>query len=297
MRLIRLLLLLALAMPGLAAAQSFDLPGLGRDVSAYQQEMQRRFPAGASPQQRAAAELRATQAEGRRDYAAAAAAWEERIGMGQPNATHWLSLAQAQLAANPPNNQRALQAGWRAFQLAGYGEPEVAPLMVVAEALRRLNRPVQQIEALEAILERADSPEHQQRLEAARRAAGMLVRRVTPEADADPARACIAFTNPPARRTDWQPQDWVRADPPIPNLAVEREGDLLCIAGLPWGPPRASSCAPACPARTARTCAPTPPWASPCRTAIRASPSTRAPSSCRAGRNRAWASPPSMSPA
>ncbi len=155
--------------------------------------------------------------------------------MGQVTGSHWLSLAQAQLTANPPNNQRALQAAWRAFQLAPYGEPEVPPLLVIAEALRRLDRPVQQIEALEAILERFDSQEHRQRLDAARRAAGMLVRRVTPEADADPARACIAFTNPPARRTDWQPQDWVRADPPIPSLSVEREGDLLCVSGLPWG--------------------------------------------------------------
>ncbi|MBR0680483.1 alpha-2-macroglobulin family protein [Roseomonas eburnea] len=235
MRLIRLLLLLAFALPGLAAAQTFDLPGLGRDTSAYQQEMQRRFPAGGNPQQRLAAEQRAGQAEGRRDYAAAAAAWEERIGLGQPNGDHWLALAQAQLNRTPPNNQRALQAAWRAFQLAPYGEPEIAPLLVIAEALRRMDRPVQQIEALEAILERMDSPEHRQRLETARRAAGMLVRRVTTEPDADPARACLAFTNAPARRTDWQPGDWIRADPPIPSLAIEREGDLLCVAGLPWG--------------------------------------------------------------
>lgn len=234
---IRLLILfaLALALPGLAAAQTFDLPGLGRDAGAYQQEMQRRFPAGGSQQQRLAAEQRAAQAEGRGDYAAAAAAWEERIGLGQPNGNHWLSLAQAQLRRQLPNNQRALQAAWRAFQLAPYGEPEIAPLLVIAEALHRMDRPVQQIEALEAILERVDSPEHRQRLEAARRAAGMLVRRVTTEPDADPARACLAFTNPPARRTDWQPGDWIRADPPIPSIAVEREGDLLCVAGLPWG--------------------------------------------------------------
>ncbi|MBR0673265.1 alpha-2-macroglobulin family protein [Neoroseomonas soli] len=235
MRLIRLLLLLAFAIPGLAAAQGFDLPGLGRDSGAYQQEMQRRFPAGASPQQRLAAEQRAAQAEGRRDYAAAATAWEERVGMGQASGDHWLALAQAQLTRQPPNNQRALQAAWRAFQLASYGEPEIAPLLVIAEALRRMDRPVQQIEALETILERMDSPEHRERLEAARRAAGMLVRRVNTEPDAEPARACIAFTNPPARRTDWQPGDWIRADPPIPSLAVEREGDLLCVAGLPWG--------------------------------------------------------------
>ncbi len=197
--------------------------------------MQRRFPAGGTPAQRAAAEQRAREAEARRDFAAAAAAWEERIGMGQPNADHWLSLAQAQLGRTPPDNQRALRAAWRAFQLAPYGEPEVAPLYAIAEALRRLDRPVQQIDALEAILQRVDSPEHRQRLEAARRAAGMLVRRVTTEPEAEPARACLTFTNAPARRTDWVPGDWIRADPPIPNLAVEREGDLLCVAGLPWG--------------------------------------------------------------
>ncbi len=235
MRLIRLLLLLAFTLPGMAVAQTFDLPGLSRDAGAYQREMQQRFPAGASPQQRAAAELRATQAEGRGDYAAAATAWEERIGMGQSNGNHWLALAQAQLRRQPPNNRRALQAGWRAFQLASYGEPEIAPLLVLSEALQRLDRPVQQIEALEAILERSDSQENRDRLEAARRAAGMLVRRVATEPDADPARACITFTNPPARRTDWNPGDWIRADPPIPSLAVQREGDVLCVAGLPWG--------------------------------------------------------------
>ena len=234
-QLLRLLLLLVLVFPGLAAAQSFDLPGLGRDSGQYQQEMQRRFPAGASPQQRAAAEQRAMQAEQRSDWAAAATAWEERIGMGRPDGDQWLALARAQLNRQPPNNQRALQAAWRAFQLAPYGEPEVPSLLVIAEALRRLDRPVQQIEALEAVLERSDSPESRQRLEAARRAAGMLVRRVATEPEAEPARACLTFTNPPARRTDWNPGDWIRADPPIPSLAVEREGDQICVAGLPWG--------------------------------------------------------------
>ena len=252
MRLIRLLLILALAMPGLAAAQSFDLPGLGRDAAAYQQEMhaplpRRRHRRSSAPRPNSAPR----QAEGRRDYAAAAAAWEERIGMGQPNADALAGAGAGAARRNPPDNQRALQAGWRAFQLAAYGEPEVAPLMVIAEALRRLDRPVQQIEALEAILERADSPEHRQRLEAARRAAGMLVRRVTPEADAEPARACLAFTNPPARRTDWQPQDWVRADPPIPSPGGGTRGRPALRRRPALGaPPRASSCAPACPART-----------------------------------------------
>jgi uncharacterized protein YfaS (alpha-2-macroglobulin family) len=237
MRLLRLLLVLVLVfvLPGLAAAQQFDLPGLNRDAGAYQQQMRQRFPAGGTPAQRTAAEQRAREAEARRDFAAATEAWEQRIAMGQWTPDHWLSLANAQLLRTPPENQRALQAAWRAFQLAPYGQPEVAPLYAVAEALRRLDRPVQQIEALEAILERVDSPEHRQRLEAARRAAGMLVRRVATEPEAEPARACLSFTNAPARRTDWVPGDWIRADPPIPNMAVEREGDLICVAGLPWG--------------------------------------------------------------
>jgi hypothetical protein len=234
MRLIRRLLLL-LVLPGLAAAQGFDLPGLGREADLYQQEMTHRFPAGGSPAQRAAAEQRARAAEARRDFAAAAAAWEERIGMGQALAAHWLALAEAQLKRQPPEARRALQAGWRAFQLAPHGEAEVPALLVLAEALGRLDRPVQQIEALEAVLERVDSAEHRERLEAARRAAGMLLRGVRTEPEAEPARACLSFTTPPARRTDWQPQDWIRADPPLPALAVEREGDLICVAGLPWG--------------------------------------------------------------
>ncbi len=48
-------------------------------------------------------------------------------------------------------------------------------------------------------------------------------------------RLRLRFTVPPARRTDWRPEDWIRADPAIPGLAVVREGDQLCVAGLPWG--------------------------------------------------------------
>jgi hypothetical protein len=59
MRLVRLLLLAMLSLPGLAQAQSFDLPGLNRDTGQYYQEIRRRFPAGGSPQQRLAAEQRA----------------------------------------------------------------------------------------------------------------------------------------------------------------------------------------------------------------------------------------------
>src|SRR5690606_13098928 len=61
-RLLLLLLALALATP-LAAQQPFDVPGLSADTQAYFRELTRRYPAGATAQQRAQAEQRAAQAE------------------------------------------------------------------------------------------------------------------------------------------------------------------------------------------------------------------------------------------
>ena len=116
------------------------------------------------------------------------------------------------------------------------GPPEIAGLLVMAEALQRLDRPAQQLQALQAVVQRApDNPRYRQMLAEARRAAGLLVAGINTEPEAEPARACLRFTVPLAKRTDWQPQDWVRAEPPVPGLAVLREGEQLCVAGLPHG--------------------------------------------------------------
>ncbi|MFM7607805.1 MAG: hypothetical protein ACKO9A_02845, partial [Alphaproteobacteria bacterium] len=170
MKLPRLLLILMLTFaPVIAWAQGFDLPGLSQESGAYQQSLQRRFPAGGTPQQRAAAERRAQDATARRDFAAAAAAWEERIGLGNNTSDHWLALAEAQLARTPPENSRALQAAWRAFQFAPGGEPEVPSLLLIAEALRRQDRLAQQVEALEAVMERMpNDARHKAALDTAR---------------------------------------------------------------------------------------------------------------------------------
>lgn len=229
-----LLLLLGLFIPD--PGRAFELPGLSNDASGYANTLARRFPAGSTAQQRSQAESRARAAEARNDWAAAATAWEERLGAGQTTADHWLALANAQLRRNPPEAMRALQAGWQAFMLVPGGAPEIPSLQVMAEALRRLDQPMWQIQALEAVAERApEDAKAREALAAARRAAGLLVRRIRTEPDAEPARVCLDFTSAPARRSDWQPQDWLRAEPAIPGMAVVREGDTLCVAGLPWG--------------------------------------------------------------
>jgi uncharacterized protein YfaS (alpha-2-macroglobulin family) len=232
--LLPMLLVLAWLLPQPAAA--FDIPGLSNDASGYEASLIRRFPAGGTAQQRSQAEARARAAEARNDWAAAAAAWEERVGAGQATGDHWVALAWAQLRKTQPDATRALRAGWRAFMMVPGGDAEIPSLLVMVEALRRLDQPMWQIQALEAVVERAPQDARQREaLAAARRAAGLLVRRIATEPDAEPARACLTFTSAPARRTDWQPQDWLRAEPALPEMSVTREGDVLCVAGLPWG--------------------------------------------------------------
>jgi hypothetical protein len=237
MRLLRLVALLAaLLCGGGALAQGFDLPGLSADSARYASGLTRRFPAGGTPAQRTQAEQRAQQAEGRADWNGAIAAWEDRLGMGNLRPEMWLSLGRAALARNPADPAKALMAAQQNFNLVPAGEPEVASLRLMADALKVQARWPQVIQALEAVAERLpNDPATRTALMEARREAGMMLRRVQVEPEAEPARACLAFTIAPQRGGRWQPEDWVRAEPAIPGLAVTKESDRLCVAGLPWG--------------------------------------------------------------
>ncbi len=238
MRPLRLLLgiLLIVSAACAARAESFSLPGLQADSDAYANGLTARNPAGGTPQARMRAEQQAAEATRKRDWAAAAAAWESRIALGDASPAQWLALAEAQMRRTPPNAARALQAAWQNFSAVDTGPAQIPSLALMADALGVLGRPAQMIGALEAALERApDDPGLRQKLADARHAAGLLVRRVRTEPDAEPPRACIDFSVAPVRRDDFHPQDWVRLDPPISGAAVTREGDQLCVSGLPSG--------------------------------------------------------------
>jgi alpha-2-macroglobulin len=221
---------------GVAWADDFTLPGLEADSDAYAQSLTSRFPAGGTPQGRKAAEQAAAAAIRKQDWAAAAAAWETRIAQGDATGAQWQSLAEAQMHRTPPDAKHALQAAWQSFSNAETGAPEVPSLLLMAEALKVLDRPAQAIQALEAAAERApDNKAIVQKLDETRRATGILVRHVATEPEAEPPRACIDFTVAPARRDDFHAQDWVRLDPPVQGAAVTREGDQICVSGLPSG--------------------------------------------------------------
>jgi hypothetical protein len=230
------LLLLGLTIAAPCRADDFQLPGLQQDSGAWTATLQKRFPAGGTPQARRAAEQLAATALQKKDYPAVAAALEQRIALGEPTGQHFLGLASADLQKTPPDPARALLASWQAFASADAGTAEIPSLLVMADALRALERNAQAVQALEAVVERAPGePAYQRLLADARRATGLLVRRVQPEGEADPPRVCLDFTVAPARRGDVNPADWVRLDPPVPDAAVTREGDQICVSGLPSG--------------------------------------------------------------
>jgi len=236
MRAPRMLLFVWFLLVGLGAAHGFQLPGLERDADAYAQSLTARSPAGGTPAARRTAEQKAEDAEKKRDWPAAVTAWEARIALGDAKAPHWISLAQAQLRRTPAEPARALQAAWQNFALSDSGAEEVPALLVMADSLRLLNRPVQAIQALEAAVERVPTDARvRQVLADTRRATGVLVSRLTTEPEAEPARACVGFSVAPVRRDDFMPADWVRLEPPRPSAAVTREGDLICVSGLPNG--------------------------------------------------------------
>jgi uncharacterized protein YfaS (alpha-2-macroglobulin family) len=221
---------------GAAWADEFRLPGLEADSDAYANSLTAHFPAGGTPQARRQAEQAAAAAIRKQDWAAAAAAWETRIGLGDASPAQWMALAEAEMRRTPPEANRALQAAWQNFSASDAGAAEVSSLLLMADALKALNRPAQAIQALEAAAERApDDAKIRATLDATRRATGILVRRVATEPEAEPPRACIDFTVAPARRDDFHAEDWVRLDPPIQGAAVTREGDQICVSGLPSG--------------------------------------------------------------
>lgn len=231
-----LILLAALLGGRTAAADGFSIPGLEADSRALATELARRAPAGLTPAARRQLEQRAADAAARDDVAGTIAALEQRLGAGDGSAELWQALARAYLRATPPDPARAAQAAWQAFSRADSGAPEVPSLLLMAEAFRARNRLDAALDALEAAALRSpDDPALASLLTATRRLAGVQVRRVTTEPEADPPGACIEFTTPPRRSGGFVASDWVRLQPAAPDAAVTREGDRICIAGLPLG--------------------------------------------------------------
>jgi uncharacterized protein YfaS (alpha-2-macroglobulin family) len=226
------LLLLAASPP--AAAQRFDMPGLADDAWRLAEEIRSRNPAGATPAQRAQAEQRAREAERAGNWAGAAAAWRTRIGGAEATAEHWMAYARALLQSRPADPRTARAAAWAALERLPDTPERLPAWLLLAQALEADGRPAEALAALEqAARFRRDDPQIAQRSAALHRSAGLLLRRIRTEPDAEPGRACLSFTLPLAEREDIRLSDWVRSE--APGLTIQREGRDLCVSGLPFG--------------------------------------------------------------
>lgn len=226
------ILALALALP--AAAQSPDLPGLSRDSAAFAQSLTKPYPAGGTDTGRRQAEAKAAAAALRNDWTGVAQALEDRLGQGSPSPDLWRQLADAELKRTPRDARRAASAAWQAYQAADEPADKASAMLLTAQALLAQDRPVQAAQALEQAVELVPgNAQYKQMLDDTNRITGLLVRRVTTSEDTDPPRACISFNVPPSRRADFHPEDWVRLDPALPDAAITREGDAICVSNLP----------------------------------------------------------------
>ena len=217
-----------------ARADDFDLPGLDSESAQFAASLSHAYPAGGTPSSKQQAETAAAASIARSDWNAAAVALESRAGQSDLDASVWLQLSQAEMKRSPPQPRQALDAAWQSYQTADEDGDKAAAMVAAAQALLAQGRPAQAGQALsQAVALAPDNADYKRMLADANQAAGLLVVRVRTEVDADPPRACIIFNIPPSRRNDFHPEDWVRLDPPVPDAAITREGDGICISGLP----------------------------------------------------------------
>ena len=213
-----------------------QLAGVPRDAQAYVNSLTSRVPAGGNAQARARAEQQASAAITKKDWAAAATALEDRVAQGEATPAQFLDLANAMMRRTPADPKRALLAAWWGFINQPDGTGQIPHLLVMVDALHALDRDPQAVTVWDEVVERApDNASYKQARNDLLKKVGVLVRGVRTETEADPPRACVTFTVPPIRRDDFAPADWVRLTPPPANAAVTREGDEICVSGLPAG--------------------------------------------------------------
>ena len=219
------------------------LPGLQSDADAFAAKLRQAFPAGATDDQKSEASDAADAALQSGDMAKALPALEKLVGAQGDQASwqSWLALAQAEMGVSPPHPARAIQAAWMAFTTIDQGsktagQDQVSALTVMDRALLALKQAVPELEVLQAIARREPgNPAAQQAAVRAQQQVGLVFRRLSTDAEAFPARACIGFLGSPSSAPDFHPGDWVRLAPPQKDAAITSESHQICITGLPPG--------------------------------------------------------------
>ena len=141
------LLVIFAALP--VRADDFNPPGLRADAQRYAADLHKRAPAGGNPAARKAADDQIAAAAAKNDAAALATALEARIAQGQETPKQWLDLATALLNRTPPDAKKAVAAAWNAYTATDEGPKQASALLLIAQALRTLDRLPDAVLALE----------------------------------------------------------------------------------------------------------------------------------------------------
>jgi uncharacterized protein YfaS (alpha-2-macroglobulin family) len=224
-------------------ASEIDLPGLQSDADAFAAQLKQAFPAGATDDQKSQANDAAQAALQTGNMAQALPALETLVGAQGDDAGWqvWLALAKAEMGVTPPRPARGLQAGWMALTKIDQSSntaahDQIAALQVMDQALLALDKPIPELEVLQAIARRAPGDAAAQQAAAlAQQKVGLAFRRLSTDAESFPSRACIGFLGNPSSAPDFHPGDWVTLAPPVKDAAVTLESHRICITGLPPG--------------------------------------------------------------
>jgi uncharacterized protein YfaS (alpha-2-macroglobulin family) len=227
------------------AAPEIDLPGLQSDAEAFEAKLRQAYPAGATDDQRKRAADAASTALKTESWAQALPALQTLVGGNGPNATsswnNWYLLAQAEMGVTPPHPELALQAAWMAFTRIDQNSDtsaadQASALKIMDRALVALNRPLPEIEVLQAIARRLPNDHDAQvALTQRQQQLGLLFKGLATDAEAFPARACLSFLGDPSNSPDFHPADWVKLAPARKDAAVTLESRRICVTGLPAG--------------------------------------------------------------
>ncbi len=223
-----------------ALADGLELPGLDSDAQVYARVLRAKVPPQINQATINAAVGDAALAVAAHDMVKAVAAFERAIAVGDNSASTWMALAQAQASLPKPNLDRALQAGWLGLGRAAAGKEQVDDTLWLARLLEGpLNRPADAMAAYNvAVTEGKDMhlplPEAEHRLGVLRLAVGLTLKSVAVEANQDPARLCLTFSDRLKSSRDLHFEDFVRLTPPTPVTAMA-DDTQLCLSGLVHG--------------------------------------------------------------
>jgi uncharacterized protein YfaS (alpha-2-macroglobulin family) len=157
---------------------------------------------------------------------------ETAIGYGADDGLVWLRLAQAQIADG--DEDHAMTSAYNAYRKSTDPVERGNALFIIGRDYDRHDKYKEALAVFEAGLGFTASSGVATRVEQLKALVAFRVIKVNVEAEAETARACLAFNEPIAVKGDVSYGAYVRATPNLDGIVTGR-GDAICLEGLKHG--------------------------------------------------------------